>query len=347
MSQQILNRHPSQGFQALPDLADLKPLDRVWLPIEVTGKHDSLMGSEEIVEVIDKAAIDSMVREFWLDEADPDFPGLLVDNDHLKFDQTQSTEAKAWVKRLENRGGTLHGLLEVTDVGADAIRNKRWKFFSTEYAPPHIEIIGRDERGRPMVRPKRLDGLTLTNMPNHKGQKPITNRKAPEAEQTQTTKPMNKTALEKLGLDETATEEQVNARLDELIARAAKADEMEAGVEAEAILNRHAKRFPADDRGKWKDRLIKNREATEEILGDLPEIAEKKPEGRAPIFNRSTAKQPEGATLTQGDDTAAADEVKAARISNRARELHGKGSSMTSAYVEAAKQIESEDKAKG
>lgn len=324
----IFNRNSDQAFAPLPDLADLEPLAQVWLPIEVPGRHLSTMGDEPIVEVIDAQAVDSIAREFWKDEANPDFPGLLVDNDHLRHDLSASTEAKAWVKRIENRGGVPWGLLEFTDVGAAAIRNKRWKFLSSEYDADGCEFLGRDEQGRRMFRPLRMSGLTLTNMPNHKGQKPITNRKALdsiEAEQTQPNKkPMNKTALEKLGLGDDATEDQFNAKLDELIAKAAKADSMEAEAEVETILNRHAKRFPAADRGKWKDRLIKNRTSAEEILADLPEIAEQKeveqPKGRPAITNRTTAATPD-ASRANGEGAEKTDSAKAAAIRNRAGEI--------------------------
>lgn len=323
MSTRILNRNADQAFAALPDLSDLQPLAQVWLPIEVPGRHLSMMGDEPIVEVIDAKAVESIAHEFWKDEADPDFPGLLVDNDHLRHDLSASTEAKAWVKRIENRGGVPWGLLEFTDVGAAAIRNKRWKFFSSEYDGDGCEFVGRDDHGRRMFRPLRMSGLTLTNMPNHKGQKPITNRKALdsiEAEQTQPNKKMNKTALEKLGLDESATEDQINAKLDELIAKAAKADSMEAEAEVETILNRHVKRYPAADRGKWKDRLIKNRASAEEILADLPEIAEgAKPEGRPAITNRATAATPEASRANGEGDQSAKQKAAVARIQNRER----------------------------
>lgn len=344
----IFNRNADQAFAPLPDLTDLQPLAQVWLPIEVTGRHLSMMGDEPIVEVIDAKAVDSMAREFWLDEADPDFPGLLVDNDHLRHDLSASTEAKAWVKRIENRDGVPWGLLEFTDIGAAAIKNKRWKFFSSEYDADDCEFLGKDEQGRRMFRPLRMSGLTFTNMPNHKGQTPITNRTAlPDVETGQTQpkkKPMNKTALEKLGLGDDATEEQINEKLDELIAKAAKADTMEAEAEVETILNRHAKRFPAADRGKWKDRLIRNRDIAD-ILADLPEIAEgeaPKNQGRPAITNRTTAATPE-ASRANGTSPAN-DEVRAARITNRAATIRrSRGLSLTASYSEAEREIEQED----
>ena len=331
MNLQILNRET------------VAPRSASWQQIEVKGNHPAMLGDRRVVQVIDDEAIRLMNEDFRTRAADPDYDGLLIDADHLSHDLSQKTEAYAWLMNTEIRDGELYGLVEWTDLGAGAVNNRRYKYFSTEYDAGDLTDLG---SGR--VRPTRLAGLAITNRPNNKGGKRITNRKAAEAEQTQPTKkPMNKTALEKLGLDENATEEQFNARLDEVIAQAAKAETMEAEVKAEEILNRNAKRIPAGQRDAWKAELVKNREGAEKLILTLPEAEEKKQEGRAPIFNREGAKTPSSEKLTEGDDTSAADEAKAARITNRASDLRGKGQSVTEAYIEATRQIEAEEKAKG
>jgi hypothetical protein len=316
----ILNRAPGEALQPITDLSELTPLAQVWLPIEVTGEHRAMMGDELVVEVIDAVAIDAMVREAWLDEADPDWPGILVDNDHLSHDLAHPTEAKAWTKRLENRDGQLYGLIEVTDTGAAAIRNKRWKFFSTEYSEPWIEDLGKGPDGLRRVRPKKLTGLSLTNRPNHRGQSPITNREAEAAEQpTQYDKPMNKIA-EQLGLPDTATEDDITAAIASLLERAAKADEMETETEVEEILNRHTNRIAEGTRDKWKGRLIANRATTEEILSDLPVITKAAAEVKPAITNRETAQVPDVSRVS-GDETVETDRKTAAAIRNRAAEI--------------------------
>ena len=341
----ILNRAPGEALQPITDLSELTPLAQVWLPIEVTGEHRAMMGDELVVEVIDAVAIDAMVREAWLDEADPDWPGILVDNDHLSHDLAHPTEAKAWTKRLENRDGQLYGLIEVTDTGAAAIRNKRWKFFSTEYSEPWIEDLGKGPDGLRRVRPKKLTGLSLTNRPNHRGQSPITNREAEAAEQpTQYDKPMNKIAKQ-LGLPETATEDDITAAIASLLERAAKADEMETETEVEEILNRHSDRIADGTRDKWKGRLIANRATTEEILADLPVITKAAAEVKPAITNRETAQVPDVSRVS-GDENAAAPAVRANRISNRAADLRkSRNLSLTAAYSEAERQIEQEEQA--
>ncbi len=71
----------------------------------------------------------------------------------------------------------------------------------------------------PRVRPLRLDGLTLTNMNNNRGQKPITNR-APNgpAVEHQGTKHMNTVAI-KLGLAGDVSEEIMLAEVSRLLNR--------------------------------------------------------------------------------------------------------------------------------
>lgn len=335
----ILNRE--DALQAITNRESIVPLAKVWLPIEVTGEHRAMMDDTPVIEVIDEDAINSMVEEFYKDEADPDFPGILVDNDHLSHDLTQSTESKAWVRRLENRGGTLHGLLEWTDVGAEAIRNKRFKFFSSEYADPYIEDLG---GGR--VRPLKLTGLSLTNRPNHRKQKPITNRGTEVVAQPTQEETTMKNIATKLGLPETATEDEITAAIASLMERAAKADEMETETEVEEILNRHQTRIPDDaSRQKWKDRLIKNRETAEEILADLPEIGKATEQAtvtKPALTNRAKATVPD---VSRANGPAAAnDSVRAARITNRAASLRTvRGLSLNASYTEAEREIDQED----
>jgi hypothetical protein len=301
------------------------PGKRTWEQIEVSGEHRAMLGDELVVEVIDAAALASMVRNRLADMKTPNGE-ILVDKDHLSHDPAHSTEAMSWLHDVEIRDGQLWGDLEWTDLGADAIRNKRLCYFSTEYDAGDLEDLGTGPDGLRRVRPLRLAGLALTNRPNHRGGRKITNRKALPgwgAEQTQTKKPMNKTALEKLGLDESATEEQINTALDALLAKAAKADDMESEAEAETILNRHAKRIPAGTRDAWKMNLIANREDTEKLLAAMPEIVAPvtppaAPQGRPAITNRAEAKTP---AAEQAHGSNGNDDGRAAKIRNRASEI--------------------------
>lgn len=329
------------------------PRTKSWQQIEVTGEHRGTMvgadGKEtRIVQVIDEAAIANIAKDFRAIAADPYFDGLLVDADHLSHDLSEKTEAYAWLMNVEVRDGQLWGELEWTDLGASAISGNRYKYFSTEYGPGDFEVLG---SGR--VRPSRLSGLSLTNRPNNKGGRRIQNRSQTATEDpghnpTQDDKTTMKNIAEKLGLPAEATEEEILAKITALQEKADKADGMEAEVKAEEILNRNAKRIPAGQRDAWKKELLLNRESAERMILTLPEAKEEEAEakGRERVFNREGAKHPDGKANSQGDDAAtAAEEAKAARISNRARELTKSGYSTTAAYMEAQTQIQHEDAA--
>jgi phage I-like protein len=295
-----------------------------WQQIEVLGEHRTSLGKEAVIQVIDQDAIASMVEEFGKDAKMPHFDGILVDADHLSHDPDQSTEAKAWLVELEIRNNELYGLLDWTDVGAEAVRGKRWKYFSTEYDAGDLTDLGIGPDGVRRVRPRKLAGLALTNRPNNRGGRPITNRKAGDAEQTQTKNDNDmKSIAEKLGLPAEATEEEIIAAIASLMEKAGKAETMEAEVKAEDILNRNAKRIPAGQRDAWKAELIKNREGAEKLILTLPEAEEKKGEGKPAIFNRQGAGVPDGKFLTEEDE--AADDKKAtaraAQIRNRANTI--------------------------
>ena len=166
MKATILNRefqHPADG----------------WYQIEVPGEHENKAGG--VVQVIDGTAVASMVNRFN-QEADEysrkhgsPFSGMLIDHEHFKHDTDKESRAYGWLMRLQNRGGIPFGKIVWTATGKAATDGADYRFFSTEYDPQDLQVLNRGQK--PLrVRPVRLSGLTLTNSPNNKGGKPITNR---------------------------------------------------------------------------------------------------------------------------------------------------------------------------
>jgi hypothetical protein len=227
----------------------------------------------------------------------------------LSHDLENSTEAYAWVKDLRVQDGELEGRLDLTDIGEAAIRNKRFKFFSTEYDPEDLEDLG---GGR--VRPLRLAGLAFTNRPNNRGGRPISNRYGGEQTETETTRTMQPIA-EKLGLPADADEAAILKKITDLMSELASLQAQAAEGEAEAIMNRYGERIPKEKREEVKKRLITNREDTVAMLELLP-AAEKKA-APAKIFNRETAKQPD----VVSDGEGGAGTKTAAAIRNRANSI--------------------------
>lgn len=284
-----------------------------WYQIEVTGTHPA---GKKRKQVIDQVALESIVNRFNADKAaaGENFAGLLVDNDHLSHDLDNSTEALAWAQDLAIRYGQLHARLDLTDLGEPAIRNKRFKFFSTEYDPEDCEDLG---DGR--VRPLRLSGLAFTNRPNNRGGKPISNRDGdePGGEQQNNTPTMQPIAL-KLGLPADADEAAILKKLADIMSELEALKGKDADAEAEVIMNRLGKRIPDAVKPLWKAKLIANRKETEELMEASFPVNPTR-EAPAKIFNRETAKQPDA--VSDGDTESAEASRKAGAIRNRAQTI--------------------------
>ena len=299
-----------------------------WFQIEVSGEHPA---GDHGLQVIDEVAMRSIVNRFKQESAQENFPGLLVDADHLSHDLENDTAALAWLKDLEIRNNQLHGLLDLTDLGEPAVTYKRYKFFSTEYDPADLEDLG---NGR--VRPKRLAGLAFTNRPNNRGGKPISNRdgKVPSGQKPETHNTMQPIAT-KLGLPADADEAAVLQKITDIMSELEALKGKQAEGEAEEIMNRFGSRIPKEKREDVKKRLIANRADTVAMLELLPEPSKVDPPAR--IHNREDATTP--AAVGDGVSNKEA-ETKAAAIRNRAGEISAKeGLPFNQAFNRAAAEL--------
>jgi phage I-like protein len=219
MNATILNRdfqHPADG----------------WYQIEPKGEHPNRAAG--VVQVIDDEAADSICNRFNEDAAAGKLhhgSELLVDHEHFSDQPDKETRAYGWLQELRNRDDGIYGRIRWSKTGKEAVDGGDYRFFSTEYNPKDLIVIksaiGNRQSEIPKVRPLRLAGLTLTNMNNNRGQKPITNRSStgvpplrfelnpgPENKNTN----MNTVAL-KLGLAADANEELVLAEVTRLLNR--------------------------------------------------------------------------------------------------------------------------------
>jgi len=149
-----------------------------WFHIENKGLHPN--ENAGVVQVVDDEACRSIVHHFNAEADRPGFPGMLIDHEHFKHDQHKETRAYGWLMRLQNRPDGIYGQIRWTETGRQAVEGGDYRFFSTEYDPSDLQVLNGQNRPR-QVRPLRLDGLTLTNVNNNKGQKPITNRSSTNA----------------------------------------------------------------------------------------------------------------------------------------------------------------------
>ena len=159
---------------ALFNREDFKHPADGWYQIEPKGTHHNLPAGVD--QVIDDTACSAITNRFNADAAAGKLPQgseLLIDHEHFKDQPDQETVAYGWLQRLESRADGIYGQIRWTAVGQAAVDGGNYRFFSSEYDLEDMVSLGGTP---PRVRPMRLDGLTLTNMPNNKGGKPITNR---------------------------------------------------------------------------------------------------------------------------------------------------------------------------
>lgn len=306
--------------------------------IEALGEH--VNHRARVVLVIDDQAVQAIVNRFAQEAAAEHFAGQRIDKDHLSSSEENPTEAMGWSKAVTNRADGLYAQIKWTPLGRPLIKpdnaddEPAYKFFSTEYDPGDCELLGTRKIGNrtyAVVRPLRLAGLSLTNDPNNRGQRPISNRNpAASAERPENEKqPAMKKVNALLGLAEDASEDAAAAEVQKVINRAttAEANNQTLTAERDGLL---ASQVEADlekyktviaNREAAKKSLITNREAAIEFFDGLLAAAKQVDGQGKPITNRTNARTPEGGAQTAEEKQAAAEEARAAKISNRARAL--------------------------
>lgn len=325
MNANILNpafQHPADG----------------WYMIEPRGEHPCRRG--ELVQVIDGAAAAAIVNRFNADAAAGKLSHgreMLVDHEHFKHDLRQETRAYGWLQQLQSRADGIYGQIRWSGTGKQAVDGGDYRFFSTEYDPADLKILNGGQPRR--VRPLRLDGLTLTNDPNNKGGRPITNRdgaapfagSAETAEHTTKKKHRNmNTITQALGLAGEAGEDAILAAVTRLQNRVSELESLAAEntrlknrlqqADDELVAGLFTERRITDDKliARLKPVLagITNREERLAFLDDCGfQAAEKAAATR--VLNRGAGAPP--ATGFAGQD----EKAVADKIINRAHELKG------------------------
>jgi len=277
-----------------------------------------------VVQICDRAACDAIVAAFNRAAAVQDFPGLLVDRDHESDDPDKTTDAWGWVTEMQNRDDGLYVRIRWTDLGEPAVRGGRFRFLSPVFDPDACEDLGNNR-----LRPSRLEKLGLTNDPNIKALRPISNRSQEPAPADSGTKnagdPGRKEStmdfkaklLALLGLAADATDEQIDqaiaaktSELENASAEKAKGAELKnraeaaeakvvsferAALEAQVEKDLETHKDVIENRDEVKVQLLANREGTLKLLCSLrkPAAAES---AAAALRNRDT-KAPGDKTL--------------------------------------------------
>lgn len=281
------------------------------------------------IQVIDDESLAAMVNRFKADSAKPNFPGLLIDQEHFSYDTDKSSEAYGWIKELQNRADGIYGRVDWTDIGKPAVESGRYRFVSPVWMPDDIQKLGNKR-----IRPLRLDTAGMTNSPNLKGMVPLSNRsgKPPADINPNPQSKTMKSVAAKLGLSAEASEDAVLEAVVAVLNRATKAEEalnplkqenenlkkantdlLDAQIETD--LEKYGNRFKPEKREAWKNRLKSDRKGAIELLDDMPELS------KNPVLNRGSAKTPEGKASAENNDEVLANkahaEVEQYRIANR------------------------------
>lgn len=238
---------------------------------------------ERIVQVCDRAAFERVVANFAEE--------LLVDFEH-DSELGGPTTAAAWVQKVfidEEMG--LMAVFKLTDLGAEAVTQRRLRFLSPVWTL--------DEA----MRPERLISVGLTNKPNLPV-RPLLNR-APGLRNVEDKgqNTMKEQLIALLGLAAEASDEEVIAAVQALKQENDAYAEAALNAEAEAVADENADRLA--NREAFKALYVKNRDAAKALLATL------KPSTKAPVCNRAVAKTPEHLGAAADSDQALLNKWKA------------------------------------
>lgn len=227
------------------------------------------------VQICDRQAFQAIVNN-WVAGGQQE---ILCDFEHAsEVERVDSdTRAAAWISNLDVTEDGLVGDMKFTDIGADAVSNRRLRFLSP--------VWSYDEDIRPTV----LKSVALTNKPNIPG-KCILNKES--VNPTKENPHMDK-IKEALGLAPEASDEEVAAKVAELVAanEALNKEKEEAecaakDAEAEAFAEEHKDLANKED---IKASYLANKELAVKLFAGL-----KKPEPKAEqqILNKADCKEP-------------------------------------------------------
>lgn len=363
MKPTILNRefqHPADG----------------WYQIEPKGEHPNRPAG--IVQVIDDDAATVIVNRFNADAAAGTLRHgheMLIDHEHFASEPDKESRAYGWLAELQNREDGIYGRVRWTTTGKAAVDGGDYRFWSTEYDPADLVPVRNrtNATNGKHVRPTRLDGLSLTNMNNNRGQRPITNkdqrpdefRRGADAlaagkQEKHNQRTMMKLVATKLGLSAEASEEAVLAAVTNVMGRAETAEaalgpvknrvtELETtnqGLmteQVDTLLDAHGVK-EEKVRNRLKPVLggLKNRQERIDALADFGFKAGSREQGagsqpQTKLRNRDT-KAPADA---DGAGDTAAEQTRVTKIQNRACEMQKQipNLSIATAYTMAAKEI--------
>lgn len=295
-----------------------------WYHLMPMGEHPGVLPGpdgkrQQITEVIDRQAIQAMmVRHAARASANTDWPGYLVDIEHVSHKADGSTAAYAWGVELQERTGEdvpeqergIWVKLNKTQLGEGTIGSV-YKYLSSVNLMEHIS----GDRWRPVS----IEDIGLTNRPAYKTLVPAEHRDRNGEEHSNMLETLRKllakhsvTLAEDAGEDaavkaletvlHTASTQSAEAlqqaedtrkKLETAEHRVQELEKEQLEREADAFVAEHSERF--SDASALKSLYIEHREAAKAMIGiiKVPDTkpAEEKPAPRT--LHRESARTPE------------------------------------------------------
>jgi hypothetical protein len=142
-----------------------------WIHVSPLGEFKHAEAG--VVQVVDPEAVAAIVEDFTAKAAVENFPGLLVDFDHFSMDTDKPSEAAGWITDLRSDDAGLWAKVRWSVKGTESVEGGEYRLVSPVF--PKASLC--EQLGDTRIRPRSLLSVALTNDPNIKGAKPLTNRK--------------------------------------------------------------------------------------------------------------------------------------------------------------------------
>lgn len=248
------------------------------------------------------------IVENWKQEGEKD---ILVDFEHQSEEGgTSDTSAAAWASNLRvdpERG--LVGDFMFTDIGAEAVSNRRLRFLSVGW---FVSDTTRE--------PMKITSIALTNKPNIPVA-PILNKEQPDNTHVEDKEKSMDKIKEALGLAPEATEDDVLNAIKASLAKNKEADEA-AKKAQESALEKEAEEFAETNSKKCnkevlKQQYIANKEVAKALVAGIPDA----PAAQQQILNKGQAKEPVKSDLVKELNKLPAGEARVKFVTEHAAEF--------------------------
>lgn len=190
-------------------------------PVDGTVKG----AADDAVFVFDEAAAKAVMDAFKAAAKNPEWPGVLVDEEHYSLDSSKSSAAMAWAKDIrQENDGSIWTRWEFTPKGRELWESKTLLNRSPAFACA---------RNGKEYRPVELKSIAMTNTPHFSKLSTLAAARAAEVNKNNKGEIHMKKLMEELGLAEGASEDAAVAACKALKEKASAAEKSAADALAE------------------------------------------------------------------------------------------------------------------